>query len=174
MKNARLYREDAILRDGTPVVIRAVRSEDKERIRQAFHHLGAETVYTRFFSNRTDVTDQELSEGVDVDFVRNVTLIVTLQPGEKVIGAGRYIAIGDLPEAEVAFTVEEDFHGQGIASRLLSVLAGIARANGFERFHASVLPRNAGMLRVFERCRLPMTRQRDDDTLQITLELGTR
>lgn len=174
MSDARSFREDGTLRDGTPVIFRAVRGDDKARIRQAFHHLEAETIYTRFFSNRTDVTDQELSEGVDVDFVRNTTLVVTLAGDETVIGAGRYIGIGDAPEAEVAFTVEEDYQGQGIAGRLLAILAEIGRSNGFERFHAEVLPRNTGMLRVFERCGLAMTRQRNDDTLRITLELAPR
>lgn len=174
MSEARLYREETTLRDGTPVVFRAVRPDDKQRIREAFHHLEAETIYTRFFASRTDVTEEELSEGVDVDFVRNVTLVATLPADETVIGAGRYMGIGDSREAEVAFTVEEDYHGQGIASRLLSILAGLARGNGFERFHAEVLPRNAGMLRVFERSGLPMTRCRDEETVHVTLELGPR
>lgn len=174
MKDASKFREEVTLRDGTPVIFRAVRGDDKARIREAFRQLEAETIYTRFFSKRTDVTDQELSEGVDVDFARNVTLVVTLSGDETVIGAGRYIGIGDSPEAEVAFTVEEDYHGQGVASRLLAILAQIGRSNGLERFHAEVLPRNTGMLRVFERSGLAVTRQRDDDTLRITIELGSR
>jgi RimJ/RimL family protein N-acetyltransferase len=172
MTDARDFREDRTLGDGTPVIFRAVRGDDKPRIREAFHHLGAETIYTRFFSSRTDVTDRELREGVDVDFVRNVTLVVTLPADETVIGAGRYIGIGDSRDAELAFTVEEDYQGLGIASRLLGILSEIGRSNGFERFHAEVLPRNTGMLRVFERCGLPMTLHRGDDTLRVTIELG--
>lgn len=42
--------------------------------------------------------------------------------GEKIIGAGRYIRFGSaIPpdRAEVAFMVEEDYHGLGIASIIL-------------------------------------------------------
>jgi RimJ/RimL family protein N-acetyltransferase len=172
MTSARDYHADEKLRDGTPVALRAVRPDDRPRLVEAFNKLGAETLYTRFFSSKHSITDADLSQGIDVDFVRNVTLVVTLGPGETIIGAGRYIGIGDGPEAEVAFTVEEDFHGQGIATLLLDHLVRIGRTSGFARFSAEVLAGNRSMLRVFERSGLPMTKSRDEDVVHVTLSLG--
>ena len=172
MTSASDYHVIERLRDGTQVALRAVRPDDRARLVEAFHRLDAETLYTRFFSSKHRITDEDLTRGVDVDFVRNVTLVVTLGPDESIIGAGRYIGIGDGPEAEVAFTVEEDFHGQGIGTLLLDHLARIGRGYGFARFSAEVLAGNRRMLRVFERSGLPMTTARDDDVVHVTLALG--
>ncbi len=170
--DARHYVKRERLRDGSPVVLRAVRADDKPGLRRAFHELEKASVYSRFFGAKQEVSDEELAAGVDVDFVRNVTLVVTPEDSDIIIGAGRYIGIGDSPEAEIAFTVEEDYHGQGIASMLLRHLASIGRANGFKRFCAEVLAANTGMLGVFEHSGLPMSREREDDLVRVTLELG--
>ncbi len=39
------------MREGRPVLIRAVRADDRERIVAAFHKLDPQAVYTRFFLN---------------------------------------------------------------------------------------------------------------------------
>jgi RimJ/RimL family protein N-acetyltransferase len=71
----------------------------------------------------------------------------------------------------VAFTIEEDFHGQGLAGHMLDALAGIARRHGITRFKAEVLAGNAPMRAVFRRCRLPMQMRRSAEAVQLTLEL---
>jgi RimJ/RimL family protein N-acetyltransferase len=103
-------------------------------------------------------------------------LVVTLGAGsdETVIGAGRYVAIGSEQgerSAEVAFMVEEDYHGLGIAGRVLKHLAGIARSKGIASFEADVLSGNTSMLRVFERSGLPMRKRHEGGTVHVTLSL---
>lgn len=75
---------------------------------------------------------------------RRVMLIATIRPAgdEIVIGSARYIGhnAADGPRvAEIAFTVEEDYRGFGIARRLLAHLTVIARESGIGRFEADVL-----------------------------------
>jgi ribosomal protein S18 acetylase RimI-like enzyme len=74
--------------------------------------------------------------------------------------------------AEVAFTVEEDYHRQGIARILLQDLAAIARERGLDHFVAEVLPENTGMLTVFSRCGLPIKTEHGGDAVHVTLSLG--
>lgn len=95
--------------------------------------------------------------------------------GGKIIGAGRFVATGnaDPPDrAEVAFTVEEDYQGLGIASRILRHLAGIARRTGISQFHAEVLPDNAGMLAVFARSGFPVRQKQSEGIVHVTLSLS--
>jgi len=95
--------------------------------------------------------------------------------GEKIIGAGRYIAFGnaDPPDrAEVAFTVEEDYQGLGIAGKLLRHLAGIAKDKGITQFHAEVLPQNKGMLAVFNRSGFPVKQEFAEGLAHVTLSLA--
>ena len=78
----------------------------------------------------------------------------------------------DLERAVVAFLVEEDFHGLGIARRLLQHLGRIAIDRGVLRFEAEVLPYNSAMLKVFAASGWPMSKRHDDGAIHITLTLA--
>lgn len=176
MDDAKTFRAEAILKNGTPAIIRAIRPEDRGRIRAAFEKLEPQTIFTRFFSRKTTLTDLELTDATEVDFENTVALVATLSKDgeEEVIAGGRYIAFeGTDGEkiAEVAFTVEDVFQGQGLASRMLAHLAEIARSKGIVRFEAEVLPHNAAMLKVFENSGFPVLRRSVDDVVHVVLRL---
>ncbi|HET9045328.1 MAG TPA: GNAT family protein [Casimicrobiaceae bacterium] len=177
MTDARDFHANEVLRNGTPVVIRAARPDDRERIAQAFGKLERESVYTRFFSYKPALSDPELGQIDSMDFVRDVMLVVTtiVDASEHVIASSRYVAHeepdGSL-SAEVAFTVEEDYQGNGIAGRLLAHLAALARMNGITRFVAEVLPQNKAMLAVFRKSGLPNSESREGGVVHLTLALS--
>jgi GNAT superfamily N-acetyltransferase len=93
-----------------------------------------------------------------VDFNGDVALLVTVKSGddEIVIAGGSYFTVeADPPErsAEIAFTVEEDYVGRGIASMLMGHLVRTARESGLTRLEADVLAHNGAMLSVFKAAR---------------------
>ena len=159
------------LNDGSPVTIRAVRPDDKERIVTAFLALAPQSIYARFFHPKTELSEQELRQLTEIDFVNAVVLLATIgsQPEETVIGLGRYAASGG--SAEVAFVVADDYAGRGIGGRLLDHLTQIARENGIATFEADVLEDNAAMLAVFRESGLPMTTTHADGITHVTLLL---
>ena len=177
MIDARNYNVKETLKNGIVVTIRAVRPDDKHGIAEAFRNLDRESVYTRFFTYKNELTGEELRRATEVDFEDIVALVVTKESGkeETIIAAGRYIAF-DVPgaerHAEVAFTVEEDYQGLGIATRILRHLTGIARDKGISAFEADVLAENKGMLTVFSKSSLPMKQAYDGDTIHVTLSLA--
>jgi len=70
------------LRDGTAVTVRAAGANDGPKIRRAFLNLERDTVYTRFFGYKADVSDAELGRITGADFERAVALLVTIGAGE--------------------------------------------------------------------------------------------
>lgn len=176
MMNPATYHESVTLKNGLQICIRAVRPDDKDKILHAFNELEPESIYTRFFQAKKTLTDEELKTSTEIDFENIVGLVVTIEEkgSEIIIGGGRYSAF-DPPDgirsAEVSFTVEEDYNGLGIASRLLQNLAIIARAKGVSQFLAEVLNRNHAMVHVFARSGLPMHKQHEDDVIHLTLSL---
>jgi RimJ/RimL family protein N-acetyltransferase len=167
------------LKNGVTVTIRAIRPADKAGVAEAFSKLAPESVYTRFFQAKPSLSDQDLKAATEVDFDNVVALVVTTAVGGKevLIAGGRYLVIDPSRtprSAEVAFLVEEDFHGQGIAGRILKHLAGIAREKGVDQFEAEVLPQNKAMLAVFARSGFPMQQRTADGTIQLTLSLAGR
>ena len=176
MMDAANYAENVVLKNGLAVQIRAVRADDKGRISEAFRNLEAESIYTRFFHHKKALSEAELKAATEVDFDAVVALVVTTEEAgtETIIAASRFVAF-DTPDgrrsAEVAFTVEEDYHGQGIATHLLRHLVTIAREKGIAQFEADVLPQTGAMLAVFSRGGLPMTQHREPGSVHVVLSL---
>jgi GNAT superfamily N-acetyltransferase len=176
--DASRFRETETLKNGVAVTFRAIRPDDKAGVSDAFGQLEPESVYTRFFQVRESLSDKDLKAATEVDFENTVALVVTTASGGKeiLIAGGRYVVCrpSGPRSAEVAFLVEEDYHGQGIAGRLLKHLVRIAREQGVEQFEAEVLPQNRAMLAVFSRSGLPMKQAPAEGFVHVTLSLAGR
>lgn len=171
------FSQPAQLRNGTPVLIRSIRPDDRQRIIDAFRKLEPETVYTRFFSAKKELSEADLRRIDASDFVHAVALVATIGEGEHeiIIGGGAYTVLdrpGEPPTAELSFTVEEDYHAQGLSGLFMRLLAQIGRERGIRRFEAEVLAGNTPMLKVFQRSGLPMQSQVDDGVVHVVMELG--
>ena len=171
------FSRPAALRDGTPVLIRTARADDRERLAAAFRGLDPQSVYTRFFAFKKGFSEAELSRLDTADFERFVSLVVTLGSGaaETIIAGASYAVVDPAapsPAAEVAFTVEEDYQGQGLASTLFATLTDIALSRRIQRLEADVLVVNKAMLAVFRRSGWPMTTSRDGSAVHLVLDLS--
>jgi RimJ/RimL family protein N-acetyltransferase len=176
MSDPRDFAVTETLRNGVAVTIRALRADDRERMAAAIRKLDRESIYTRLFGYRDALTEAGLDRVMRFDSDAEVALVVTTGAGaaETIVGAGRYVASGAhgaARTAEVAFVVEEDFHGLGIAGRVLRHLAAIARERGIASFQAEVLPENKAMQAVFARSGLPVRTRREDGVVHVTLAL---
>ena len=154
------------------IAIRAIRPDDRERLVQAFHALDRRSIYQRFFFHKRELSDEELRQITECDGARNVVLVATIGSGnqEVIVGLGQYARRG--AAAQIAFAVEEDLQGRGIATRLLRRLVRIGRDQGVSRFEADVLAENRPMLKVFRRSGLPLDASEADGVVHLTLALG--
>jgi RimJ/RimL family protein N-acetyltransferase len=165
----------ATLRNGTVITLRELRPDDRERVAAFVHGLEPHSIYMRLFSPIRELTEKGLDRIMRMEPEREEVVVATIGAGaeERIIGSARFVALSAPPggSAEVAFTVEEDFHGLGIAGRLFAHLIARARACGFATLEAEVLPGNKAMLAVFARSGLPMDKRREDGTVHLTLDL---
>jgi RimJ/RimL family protein N-acetyltransferase len=173
------FRQVSALRDGRPVLIRAARADDRERLVTAFQGLDRQTIYTRYFSFRKSLSETELKRLEEADFSRYILLVATLGSGtEEIIIAGASCVVtdaaGPVPTAELAFMVEEDYQRQGLAGQMLAAICGLARRQGIARLEADVLAENPAMLAVFRRSGLPMTTSSNAGVVHLVMELGSQ
>lgn len=171
------FSQPAQMRDGTPVLIRSVRHDDRQRIIEAFSKLEPQTIYTRFFSAKKELSETDLGRIDTSDFVHAVSLVATIGEGggEVIIGGGAYTVLerpGEPATAEVSFTIEEDYQGQGLAGLFMRLLTQIGRERGIVRFEAEVLAGNVHMLKVFQRSGLPMHAHIEEGVVHVVMELG--
>lgn len=170
----RNYSARELLRDGSPIGIRAIRPDDKARLLEHFRSLSPRSVYFRFMGEHRKLTEDELAKFTELDFVTHVGLAATVGEGhaERFIGVGRYICADDPKRAEVAFAVLDTYQGRGIGTLLLHHLGGIARARGVAEFEASVLGNNRQMLDVFEQSGFKVRHTFDSGVVQFHMLLG--
>jgi GNAT superfamily N-acetyltransferase len=162
------------LKDGSEIIIRAMRPDDKERLVRAFVHLEPQTIRMRFFYAKRSLSDDDLRWLEENGHGNHVGLVATVPSGrdELIIGEGSYVALGRA--AETAFTVADAWQGRGIGRRLLQHLARIARGQGIDQFDACVLSQNAPMLAVFRHSGLPIATQEAQGEVRVTLLLDPR
>jgi RimJ/RimL family protein N-acetyltransferase len=167
----------ANLKNGLVVTIRPLAASDRDKVATAVRGLEAETIYTRLFSHRKELSEAGLDRIMQTRET-DVALVATVGtgPDERIVGGARYVVTrtSPAPTAEVAFTVEEDFQGRGIAGRLLESLADVARARGIRVFEADVLADNASMLHVFDRFGAALRKRSEGGVLHIEFDLAQR
>jgi len=153
------------------ITIRPIRAEDKGLVVEAFGALESRSIYLRFFFDKKELSAAELRRLTEPDKAREAVLVATIPTGdgERIVGLGRYS--GDKDCAQLAFTVEEDYQGCGIAGILLRRLTLIARENGLARFEAHVLAGNGPMLSVLRHSGLPAAEREKDGIVTVTLAL---
>ncbi len=148
------------LRDGSEARLRPIRAEDKERLQQGMRLLSERSRELRFNRPIEQLSDEQLRYLTEIDH-RDHVAWVALDPAHPELpgmGVGRYIrASGTSHVAEAVLTVVDRYHGRGLGTLLLAVLAETARANGITVFRNYVRADNAPMLEVFDQ--LGATRQ---------------
>lgn len=169
------FRARAALRDGTSVCVRAVRADDKERMRIAFERLSAQTVYKRFFHHMTDLSPGALRAATELDFRDHVGLALTVgkEAGERLIAVAQFVRVAPGEScAEVAFVVADDYQHRGAATLLLRHLVRLALGLGIRELLALVLEDNREMLEVFENSGLPLRQSVEGGIRRVVLSLG--
>jgi GNAT superfamily N-acetyltransferase/predicted CoA-binding protein len=162
----------AVLRDGSVVQLRMAAPSDHQALTRFFHELSPESRRLRFFAI-TEPSDDLLTRFCDsTDLSRNATLLaLRLDGGDlRPIAVGSYFSTGDAT-AEVAFAVDDRFHGKGLGTMLLERLATIAGAHGFKRFEATTLTENAAMLEVFHESGFEIRSKSDRGCVNVLLSI---
>lgn len=173
--DAQAYAAADVLRDGSPVWVRAIRPDDKQRLAQFHGRLSPESVYLRYFEYKPVLSPRDLAYLTELDFDRRVALVATLAPEESAPLAGvvRYDVLpsrDDRPvRAELGIVVEDKHQNRGIGTVLLKHLLGVAHDHGIAEITAEVLPQNTRMLELVAGAGVPVSRALEEGVIRLTV-----
>jgi GNAT superfamily N-acetyltransferase len=172
------YRAEATLRDGTPIVIRAIQPEDRAALQEGFLRLSEAAVYQRFFVPKPALSDSELHYLTELDFHNHIGLLAEdpALDGLALIAVARAVRAtpsqpGEPQTAEVAFLVADHYQGRGLGTLLLEHLVRLGRDRGYQRFRGEVLPTNSKMLAVLAHSGLPERSRLVEGVVHVELDL---
>jgi GNAT superfamily N-acetyltransferase len=153
------------------VRFRAIKPSDEEEMRRLFYRFSDEAVYYRYFSPIKAMPHAKMQEYVNVDFSQTLSIVGLVgNTGEgHIIAEARFVRERNRPYAEVAFVVDEQYQGLGIATYLFKRLIQLAKKQGIKGFTADVLATNKGMMKVFEKSGLPIKAKMEYGIYNLTI-----
>jgi GNAT superfamily N-acetyltransferase len=164
------YREH--LRDGTGVLIRPIRPDDKAKLVEGLERLSPESRYRRFLRPISSLTERELKCLTEIDYADHFAwgALAIDEPGQPGLGIARYVRDPMDPEvAEAAVAVVDAAQGKGLGSLLLERLIETARTHGIRVFRAWALAENRTVVEGLKA--LGAHLHRDDGLIRIDLDL---
>jgi acyl-CoA synthetase (NDP forming)/RimJ/RimL family protein N-acetyltransferase len=147
------------LADGTVARVRALDPGDWEGVRALYRRSSPTARYLRFFSPMSVDGAMRLTPPI-ADDAQHCVLGVDVDG--QLVGMGQYDVTDDEAVAEIAFMVEDDQQGRGIATVLLEELARRGSTAGIRKFRAVFLDHNDRMADVFAHAGFRLRRSRED------------
>lgn len=123
------------LRDGTRVLIRPLRAEDRGLEEAFIRELSCEARRYRFLGDFKEPDKQLVDRLMHVDYVHDMAFVALAHDNGRLreVGISRYSATGDGKQCECAITVADDWRHRGLAVLLMRHLIDMARKNHFKR-----------------------------------------
>lgn len=165
------------LRDGTRVVIRPIRPQDRQIEQDFVHNLSDESRYFRFFNAVRDLSETALTRFTQVDYDREMALIALISENgrEAEIGVARYAINPDGRSCEFAIVVADAWQRKGIGSKLMHSLMDAAGSRGLETMEGWVLAGNSRMLALMDALGFTIDASAGDPSLRhVVKKLATR
>jgi len=159
------------LTGGITVYFRAIKPSDEEAMRRLFYRFSDEAVYYRYFTAVKTMPHAKMQEYVNIDYCRTMSVVGILREAgqERIIAEARYVKHSQNSYADIAFVIDEDYQGVGLASCLYKMLIRLARERGLQGFTADILATNKGMMKVLEKGGLPMRAILDSGVYHVTI-----
>ena len=139
------------LKSGRKVLLRPIQPTDEGLVQEFFYSHSEETIYNRYFRSLRALPHDTAQSMVNLDYRKQMAIVATTGRigRERIVGVGRFAAEGDGQRAETAYTVGDEFQGQGLGTVLQYHLARYARAVGFKGLTATVLDTNQPVFALF-------------------------
>lgn len=141
------------LKDGTKVLFREIRPEDKERIQEGLKYLSESSVYTRFFTPVKRFSEKQLIHLTEVDQEQHVAwgVICPSHPEMPGLGTCRFVKMKENPErADFAITVIDAFQNIGLGTEFLALLYILADLHDVKYLVGSSLFSNLKLVERFK------------------------
>lgn len=133
------------------IYFRPIKPTDESLLKELFYSHSRRTILNRFFTPLRRLAPDLVQRFVTLDYKNDMAIVglARSQGREQMVCVGRFFRDRTANDAEVAFTVRDEFQGFGLGRYLMGSLIRAARERGISGFTADVRSRNTAMLRLF-------------------------
>lgn len=135
------------LSDGSRVLIRPLRPDDRERESDFIKRLSPEARHFRFSGTMREASSDLLDQLMKLDYNKTMVFVALAYEDDvlREVGVSRYGAASEAMRCECAITVADNWHHRGLAVTLMRHLIDMARRDGFRQMYALADPANESM-----------------------------
>lgn len=135
------------LRDGSVVLIRPLRAEDRGREEAFLNRLSTEAIRHRFLGSFREVSPTLLDQLMLIDFRHQAAFVALAHDNGTLreVGISRYCSTDDDKHCECAVTVADDWTGRGLGVALMEHLIELARRQGYKQMFSLDASENEAM-----------------------------
>jgi acetyltransferase len=143
--------EKAVLKDGTPVLLRPVRPEDEPMWLELLGSCSRESIYSRFRFFYNWANHDAAVRHCYIDYDREMAIVAEHgnDKNRKLLGVGRLVADPGLESAEYAVLVGDPWQNRGLGGILTDFCERIAKIWGAKRIEAQTTSSNSRMVSLF-------------------------
>ncbi|MGD8385507.1 MAG: GNAT family N-acetyltransferase [Desulfobacteraceae bacterium] len=150
---------------GQRVLFRPARPTDERGVQEHFYNMDRRDVIRRFMHEKTAFFREDVAGVFQVDYIHDMAIVAVIgDPGfEKIISVAGYFHEPSTNTAEVAYSVDGEWQGNGISSILQGKLTETAREQGIRGFTAYADPTNRAMITLFKKLPYEVTTTYEGD-----------
>ncbi|HEV2621786.1 MAG TPA: GNAT family N-acetyltransferase [Frateuria sp.] len=126
------------LRDGTVVLIRPLRPDDRAREEEFLRAMSPDSKRLRFLCSFREASPELVDQLMDVDYDKRMAYVALAHEDGHLheVGVSRYSASNDGAQCECAVTVADHWRHRGLAVVLMRHLIDMARKRGFRQMYS--------------------------------------
>jgi GNAT superfamily N-acetyltransferase len=142
------YSDTLRTRQGEAVTVRFVEPRDTDELQHYFRSLSTRSRYNRFFGAISELPKGLLHDFLEVGEHERFTVVATMMVDgfETIVAEMRYALHAETATVEFGMSVDDRWHGHGIATALLKNLECRAAALGAEHIFGDTLRSNETMI----------------------------
>ena len=174
LQNMRAYPVEeevtVVLRDKRSVLLRPAMSMDGDSIRDLFHSLSEEDVFTRFFRTVRALSANDVQRLCNVNFENEVAFVAVTGTREnpQIVAQSCYFIDPSTNLAETAFMVSPEWQRCGLGAALQRRMTEHAVARGVRGFVAEIMATNANMIRLAQTGSTNVSVEPNGTTVRVT------
>ncbi|MBI2852055.1 MAG: GNAT family N-acetyltransferase [Chloroflexi bacterium] len=169
--NLSKYEKDVLLKDGTRIKIRPIKTDDSMQCLGLVSGLSAADGRLHFhhFPEETDLA--AANRLCAADYKNTFALVAEALITTEMVGMARYYRLLNRDAAEIVIAIEKNYQGRGIGTQLLGALAEAARDNGITTFEADVVPDNEAAVAILRNYGFHISSQLRDGINHVTFPI---
>ena len=140
------------MQDGTPVILRPVRPDDRKSLCLFFGTCSPKSLYSRFERQINELPMELAAQFCSADGTRGISVVAEMTNEEQhaIIGVGQLLADPNHTMAEYAVLVADPWQGKGLGSELTDFCLKIAKRWGIKKVVGEFSPSNVRIIRILQ------------------------